>query len=147
MSLRTADFFLHAVKDSEEVTAIVDDRIYLPARPTVDENADTIPYMIVMPSNVTNNADTKDDGVEGDEDTANVSILCVARSHDELMDLCESVREACASAWEVGEDPQTPVEWNFSATDELYDPSKPCNYLTLNYQCITERIYYERSKS
>ena len=140
MSLRTADFFRRGVSASDDIAAIVGDRIYLPARPTIDENEDTIPYIIIMPGNVTNNAETKDDGVEGDEDTANVSILCVARSHDELMDLCELVREVCVFRWEYGEDPQTPVEWNFSASDEIYDPIKPCNYLTLNYQCITERV-------
>jgi len=139
MSLRTADFFCRAVSTSEEIAAIVGDRIYLPARPTIDENEDTIPYIIIMPGNVTNNAETKDDGVEGDEDTANVSLLCIARCHDELMNLCELVREVCSLRWEFGDDPQTPIEWNFSASEEQYDPIKPCNYLTLNYQCITKK--------
>ena len=140
MSLRTADFFSRAVSKSDDIAAIVDNRIFLPSRPIAAENEDTIPYIIIMPGNVSNNSDTKDNGVEGTEDNANVSILCVARSHDELMDLCELVREACVSAWEVGDDPQTPIEWNFSASDEMYEPIKPCNYLTLNYQCITERV-------
>lgn len=139
MSLRTADFFSRGLSLSEDIAAIVGDRIYLPARPTVDENEDTIPYIIIIPGSVTNNAETKDDGVEGDEDTANVSILCVARSHDELMNLCELVREVNSFRQEYGEDPQTPIDWNFSASEELYDPIKPCNYLTLNYQCITKK--------
>lgn len=138
MSLRTADFFSRALTRSNAVTAIVGDRIFLPARPTVDENEDTIPYIIIMPGAVTNTGITKDDMPEGDEDTANVGILCVAESHDRLTDLCEAVREACVSLWRetIGE-AHTPVEWQFSATDEQYDPTKPCNYVTLNYQCTT----------
>lgn len=140
MSLRTADFFRRGVSASDDIAAIVGDRIYLPARPTIDENEDTIPYIIIMPGTVTNNAETKDDGVEGSEDTSNVSILCVARSHDELMDLSELVREVCTLRWEYGEDPQTPIEWNFSTSEEQYDPIKPCNYLTLIYQCTTNKL-------
>ena len=139
MSLRTADFFRRGVSASDDIAAIVGDRIYLPARPTIDENEDAIPYIVIIPGDVINNAETKDDGVEGYEDTGDVSILCVARSHDELMDLCELVREVCAFRWEYGEDPQTPIGWNFSATIEQLDPTKPCNFLTLNYQCITKR--------
>ena len=139
MSLRTADFFSRGVSASEDIAAIVGDRIFLPARPTVDENEDTIPYIIIKPGPVTNNAETKDDGVEGNEDTADVSIICVARSHDELMNLCELVREICSLRWEFGDDPQAPIEWNFSASEELYDPIKPCNYLIINYQCITKK--------
>lgn len=140
MSLRTADFFSRALTRSNDVTAIVGDRIFLPARPTVDENEDTIPYVIIMPGAVTNTGFTKDNTPEGDEDTANVGILCVAESHNRLTDLCEAVREACISLWRetVGEE-LTPVEWQFTATDEQYDPAKPCNYMTLNYQCTTNR--------
>ena len=139
MSLRTADFFSRGLSASEDIAAIVGDRIFLPERPTVDENEDTIPYIIIKPGPVNNNAETKDDGVEGNEDTANVSIICVARSHDELMNLCELVREVNSFRWEYGEDPQTPIDWNFSASEELYDPIKPCNYLALYYQCITKK--------
>lgn len=137
MSIRTADFFSHALRASESVTAIVEDRIYLPARPTIDEEEDTIPYIIIEPEGVTNQPETKDNGVEGMEDNANVSILCVARSHDELMDLCDAVRDCCAAYWEEGEDPLAPIEWTFGASKEMYDPIKPCNFITLTYQCVT----------
>lgn len=140
MSLRTADFFSRALTTSEAVTAIVADRIFLPARPTIDEQQDTIPYIIIEPGGVTNISRTKDDSVEGDEDTATVSILCVAESHDRLMDLCEAVRNRCIEAWETGaDDPLTPVEWQFTASEEVYDPVKPCNFITLTYQCTINR--------
>lgn len=140
MSLRTADFFSRALIRSNAVTAIVADRIFLPARPTVDEKEDTIPYIIIEPGGVTNISRTKDDSVEGEEDTATVSILCVAESHDHLMDLCEAVRDRFIEAWEAGaDDPLTPVEWQFMASEEIYDPVKPCNFITLNYQCTTNR--------
>lgn len=137
MSLRTADFFIRALSASESVTAIVGDRIFIPARPTIDEQEDTIPYIIIEPGQVTNISATKDDMPEGREDSVNVSVLCVGRSHDELMDLCETVRSACIEAYQRNEDELTPVEWQFSASEELYDPTKPCNYMTLNYQCVT----------
>ena len=140
MSLRTADFFSRTLTASENVTAIVGDRIFLPARPTIDEQEDTIPYIIIEPGSLTNISRTKDDCVEGQEDTVNVSILCVAESHDRLMDLCEAVRDCCIEAWENGaNDPLTPVEWQFSASEEIYDHVKPCNFIRLIYQCTTNR--------
>ena len=140
MSLRTADFFSRAITRSNAVTSIVGDRIFLPARPTVDENEDTIPYIIIVPAGVTNTGFTKDDTPEGDEDTANVDILCVAESHDRLTDLCEAVREACVNLWrETVGDEHTPVGWQFSTTEEIYEKAKPCNYLILTYQCTTNR--------
>lgn len=138
MSLRTADFFSRALTASEDVTTIVGDRIFLPARPTIDEQEDTIPYIIIEPGGTTNISRTKDDSVEGQEDSVSVSILCVAESHDRLMDLCEAVRDCCIEAWEAGaNDPLTPVEWQFSASEEIYDPVKPCNFIRLIYQCTT----------
>jgi hypothetical protein len=140
MSLRTADFFSRALTASEDVTAIVGDRIFLPARPTIDEQEDTIPYIIIEPGSLTNISRTKDDSVEGQEDSVNVSILCVAESHDRLMDLCEAVRDCCIEAWEAGaNDPLTPVEWQFSTSEEIYDQVKPCNFITLVYQCTSNR--------
>jgi hypothetical protein len=62
----------------------------------------------------------------------------VAESHDRLMDLCEAVRDCCIEAWEAGaNDPLTPVEWQFSTSEEIYDPVKPCNFITLVYQCTS----------
>ena len=139
MSLRTADFFSRALATSAAVTAIVGDRIFLPARPTIDEEQDTIPYIIIEPGGVTNDEDTKDDDVEGSEDVMSVSILCVAGSHDILIDLCEAARARCIEAWRIDDDPDCPIQWSFSASEEFYDPVKPCNYLTLSYQCTTKR--------
>lgn len=139
MSLRTSDFFSRTLSASKAVTDIVADRIFLPARPTIDEDEDKIPYVIIEPGALQNTSQTKDSSVEGEEDSVTVSILCVAESHDKLMDLCEAVREECISAWEAGTDEDVPVEWTFSASEENYDPVKPCNYMRLNYQCITNR--------
>lgn len=138
MSLRTADFFYKAISTSDEVVAIADERIFLPARPTIDEQQDTIPYIIIEPGTVTNGGFTKDNTPEGREDNATVSVLCVAESHDRLMDLCEAVRDSCVTYWQTHrDDPTTPVEWQFTASEEVYDYTKPCNYLTLTYQCTT----------
>ena len=139
MSLRTANFFSRALAVSKDVTDIVGDRIFLPARPTIDEDEDTVPYIIIEPGSLTNDEETKDDDVEGREDIMTVSILCVAGSHDILIDLCETVRARCIEAWRIGDDPDCPIQWSFSASEENYDPVKPCNYLILSYQCTTKR--------
>lgn len=140
MSLRTADFFYRAVRTSEDVTAIVSDRVFIPARPTVDEMEDKIPYIIIEPGQVTNIVATKDDAPEGQEDSVTVRILCVAENHDALIDLCETVRERCADYWNEHRDAtDAPFEWSFSASDEMLDQDKPCNYITMTYQCQTNR--------
>ena len=137
MSLLTDKFFYNALVASEDITAMVDDRIYNPARSNTEEDEDRIPYIIVKFDGLQNNSETKDDGVEGDEDMVNISILCVSGDCDSLGDLTEAVRQQCKIYWEAGTDEQTPIDWNFSASEVEYDPDKPCCYQLLRYNCTT----------
>jgi hypothetical protein len=140
MSLLTDKFFYSALTQSEDVTAIVDDRIFNPARTTVDEDEDKIPYIIITFEGLQNNADTKDDGVEGDEDRVTVNILCVHEDCDALGDMTELVRQTLCDYWDTHRcDPLTPITWQFSASRVEYDPDKPCCYQTLIYQCDTNK--------
>ena len=140
MSLQTDKFFYSALTQSEDVTAIVDDRIFNPARPTVDEDEDKIPYIIITFDGLQNNADTKDDGVEGDEDRVTVGILCVHEDCDALGDMTELVRQTLCDYWDTHrDDPLTPISWQFSAGRVDYDPDKPCCYQLLTYQCDTNK--------
>lgn len=136
MSLKSDKFFFRALRSSAEIAQFVDGRIFNPARPTIDENQDRIPYIIVMFENLTNTALTKD-AIEGYEDTVNISILCVAEDRDSLGELSDAVRSCCREYWEDNDDEERPIDWQFSAGGVQYDPMKPCCFQTLHYQCST----------
>lgn len=139
MSLKTDIFFHNALQASEAVLSAVGDRIFNTARPTIDEDEDKIPYIIIAFDGLQNNADTKDDGVEGTEDRVTVSILCVTGNRQRLATLAENVRKTCIDYWNDHQDEElTPIEWQFSASQVQYDPDKPCCYQILTYQCITK---------
>jgi len=138
MSLLTDQFFFNALTASEAITEMVGDRIFNPYRPTVDENEDKIPYIVLRFAGLQNSLDTKDSGVEGDEDKVTIEILCVSESCDSLGELTEAVRQQCASYWDAHRDEElTPLDWTFSAEEVGYDQDKPCCYQWLIYQCDT----------
>ena len=134
MSGLAADkFFFDALKASADIMGRVDGRIFNPARPTIDEEEDRVPYIIIDLESVANDGTTKDD-VESDSDTATVSVLCVENDRDSLASLTQAVRNQCrAYLTAVGD--AVIVDWQFSATEVGYDPMKPCCYQTLRYQC------------
>ena len=140
MSLLTDKFFYNALTSSQDVMDMVDDRIFNPARSTVDEMEDKIPYLVVTFDGLQNDLETKDEGVEGDEDKVTVGILCVAGDCDSLGALTELVRETCAAYWDTHRsDKLTPIDWAFSASSVLYDADKPCCVQQLIYQCDTHK--------
>lgn len=140
MSLQTDKFFYQALTQSQRVTDIVDDRIFNPARPTIDEDEDKIPYIIVTFDGLQNNAETKDNGVEGDEDRVTIGVMCCAENCDALGELTELVRETMCEYWEENRDEElTPIDWQFSAGQVFYDTDKPCCYQQLTYQCETKK--------
>ena len=139
MSLLTDKFFFNALTASDTITAAVGDRIFNPARTTVDEDEDKIPYIIVSFDGLTNNLMTKDEGVEGSEDRVTIGILCVSGDCDSLGTLTEAVRSQCIAYWEANTDEHTPTGWQFTAGEVNYDPDKPCCYQRLVYQCETSK--------
>lgn len=139
MSLLTDKFFNNALNASDDIVEMVDGRIFNPARSTVDEEEDKIPYIIIMFEGLQNMTETKDESVEGDEDNVTVSILCVSNSCDSLGEMTEAVRQQCVSYWESEDDEYRPIDWTLSASRVEYDPEKPCCYQTLTYQCRTNK--------
>ena len=139
MGLLTDKFFYHALSSSDDIMAVVGDRIFNPARSAADEYEDKIPYLVVTFDGLQNDLMTKDSSVEGDEDKVTVSILCVSGNCDSLGELTEAVRERCIDYWETGDDEQKPLGWRFSASEVIYDQDKPCCFQYLTYQCDTER--------
>ena len=140
MSLITDKFFYNAIATSEDVTAIVGDRIFNPARDSAAEEEDRIPYVIITFEGLTNDQSTKDDDTEGSEDKVTIGILVVAADCDKLGDLAEAIRKRCREYREANQDDLlTPIGWQFSSSDVAYDPDKPCCFQTLTYQCDTNR--------
>lgn len=139
MSLTADTFFYEAITDDQELVGMVENRVFNPARPTVDEEEDAIPYIIISMDGGQNDSETKDD-VEGWTDGVTVSILCVATDRDALGDIAEKVRLQVREYFKEheGED-GTPNDWQFSFSAVAYDPDKPCCYQTLSYQCDTDR--------
>lgn len=143
MSLRTDQFFYNALRANEDIIDEVDGRIFNPARSTVDENEDRVPYIVITFDGLTNDASTKDD-VEGDTDTVNVGILCVADDREALAELTEAVRTQCREYLASVEDNPSatdydlaPYDWTFTADPVQYDELKPCVFQQLHYQCST----------
>lgn len=146
MSLRTDQFFYSALSSSPAITDKVQDRIFNPARTTVDENEDRIPYLIITMDGVTNDESTKDD-VEGQTDTVEIGVLCVADDRESLADLTEAVRMQMVSYLHQAEEGQevddaelAPYDWSFSASAVMYDEMKPCVYQSLRYVCGTRNF-------
>jgi len=139
MSLIADIFFYNALMADNELVSMVDGRIFNPARPTVDEEEDQVPYIIISLDGGQNESETKDD-VEGLTDNVNVSILCVANDRDALGTITEAVRKQVREYFHEQEDEEgTPNDWQFSFSQVAYDPDKPCCFQTLSYQCDTFR--------
>lgn len=141
MSLATDKFFFNALAASDDIEDVVDGRIFNPARSTADEDEDKVPYIIITLDSVQNIVDTKDNELEGEDDTVQVSILCVADDRESLAELTEMVRTQCREYWEGAgaSDTEAPEWWTFSASGVYYDDMKPCTYQTLTYNCETKR--------
>lgn len=145
MSLRTDQFFFNAIRANTSLWNQVGGRVFNPDRSTVDEKADRIPYLIIHMDGVRNDIGSKDD-VEGDTDTVQIGILCVASDRDKLATLTEAVRRQCITyLHQVEEDPTAsdrplaPTDWEFTAEAVNYDEKKPCVWQQLNYKCDTNR--------
>ena len=137
MSGLAADkFFFDALRDSADINGRVEGRIFNPARATIDEEEDRIPYIIITLDSVTNDGQTKDSDVEGDEDVATVSVLCVDSDRDRLASLTQAVRNQCRAYLAATPEADRYIyEWQFTASEVGYDPMKPCCYQTLRHQC------------
>lgn len=143
MSLYLGKYFVEALRSSEEITELIDGRLFPVARSTEDDLLDKIPYIIMMPSGITAGETCKDDYAEGDEDQAQVNLLVCAQTYDSLVTLTQLVRDTIHEAYEgdlADEDwPFVFDGYEFSADAVQYDPTKPCYYQTLRYNCTTTK--------
>ena len=141
MALNSDIHFFDALKSSEDVVALVENRIYNTAVPYPDEELDkvAVPYIVIAHDGVTNGQGDKDYPNEGDEDIENVSVLVVASSRDKEALLARMVRSVLRSAFEGGEYADV-LDYTFSAEAVQMDVYKPCVYQTLRYTLTTKNI-------
>ncbi len=147
MSLLTLKVFINALETSDDVTALVDDRIYPIDFAGSDEEFDKLPlpYIIVGYSGPNNTPDNKDALWEGNTDQEQVHVLFVARDIDQLADLEDKSRRAVTDYFGSLE----PSDPNFNLLPDngisvqgdevMFNPWKPDFSHTLTYQCEQQR--------
>ena len=135
MGLSTDSIFITALRASQELTQAVGGRIYGTAIPLPDEDADNVPppYLIVTFDGLTNDAATKDDPYESDNDQVNIGIEITAKNRSALAALASAVRSTIHSY--MLEQTTDIEDYQFSAEAVQYDQYKPCYWQTLRYQC------------
>lgn len=137
-------FFFKAIDENAAIHAVVENRIFNPARNQAEEEEDKIPYLVLWFGGAQSDYDTKDDGTLRPIERGTVNILVVAEDADTTTELAELVHSAIEEAFE---DPDFPEDdWNFEIDDcepevsEMeMDPMKPCCFLTLTYKCQTSK--------
>lgn len=151
MSMQTDRIFIAALAADAGINADVAGRIYSTAIPMPDEEAENVPlpYIIVTFDGMENDEKTKDDIYEGAEDKVKIGVMVVARTRDALAALVEKVRTAIPTFFTEYESPEDeeeedlsdliPGDYTLTAGAVSYDADKPCYWLQLNYDCITNK--------
>lgn len=127
--------FYESLSQDAYIKALTDGRIFNPARPVIDEEDDKIPYIIITNDGGSNQEESKDCELEGTRDNVTISVLCVASDRKKLADLIQKVRDVIRIS---AEDWPRLLQYSLSAGSVQFDPSKPCQYQTLTYQCEIE---------
>ena len=147
--------FINALEASEDVTALVDDRIFPIAFTGSDDEFLNLPtpYIIVGYTGPNNSPETKDSVWEGVKDNEHVHVLFVGSDIDQLADIEQRGRQAIIDYFS-----------SLQPTDENYgilpdngltvqgdlvdcDPYKPSFYHQLTYQCETNAGCNEQEES
>ena len=140
MGLQTDRVFVAAIQADGGLTAMLAaGDVYNTAIALPDEDAENadLPYAIVCFDGAENNAQSKDDPYEGAWDKVRVSVEVAAKTRPELAEIAERIRRATHDYFAKNE---TEVEgYDFSASEVVYDPDKPCYWQTLHYSCETAR--------
>ena len=134
-SLATDKIFIAAIKADTQLMAQIGGRLYPTAIPLPDESVDNVPvpYVIVTFDGLTNDAATKDDPYESDNDVVNIGIEITAKNRAALAALASAVRSTIHSY--MLEQTSDIEDYQFSAEAVQYDQFKPCFWQTLRYQC------------
>lgn len=140
MGLIADKFFYKALKSDEDIMAMTSGRIFNTARTTEDERQDRIPYVVIMHMGMNNDAESKESW-EGEYDTETVEILVVAETREDMAVLTTLIRRAVKTyreaVYQEGDDDDAPIDYHPSAGPLMYDPQKPCFYVTMRYECTT----------
>jgi len=140
MSLITDLFFYNALKADDDIMEETEGRIFNTARNEEDENEDKLPYIIITYDGMQNDQGTKDSTGESDIDRDTISVLCVAEDREDLADLMEMVRPCIKDAMEDQDATEQGFiidDYSLTASAIECDPSRPCHFQTLTYQCET----------
>ena len=151
MSLQADLIFVRALQQSQEVTALVDDRIYMTAipRPEKEVANEPLPYIIVTFDGIQPQEQTKDDDYDCDYDSVQIGILLTATTRPRLADLAQKVRKAikdyfemlaAADPYDLPDDdaemlPLLPTSAQVAGGQVEWDEDKPCYWLVLQYAC------------
>lgn len=138
------DLFFHAALDANaSLIESLGGRVFNTARPETDEETDAIPYVIITYDGGGASDNSKDEYI-ATLDTATVSVLIVATDRNALADISQQIHDTIVSALEDNTIWDS-YSWPFvidscveSAGAVQYDPSKPCFFQTLTYQCNTD---------
>lgn len=148
--LNVDKLFIAALNQSNDVTDMVSDRIFDPARPEKDDLEDKIPYIIVTYDGGSSDGGYKDTTL-APLNQATVSVLCVAATRAALATLTESAYAAIEDAL-YDDSIYSDKDWRFyiedctpSASAVQMDELKPCYFQTLTYQCSTTNREYEQT--
>ena len=149
MSLTLSKAFIAALRTNDELMrqlgaklkdgTLQGARLFTVARPTVDEEKDKIPYIIIMPQGI--NSDGSEDDYE-ETDTCVINLLVVASefatgSTPGLVDLAEEVRTTIREHLSDYEGVEI-NDYTFAASEVQYDDKKPCYWQILTYTVNTQ---------
>ena len=101
--------------------------------PTEDDNT-PLPYIVISEEPSQNDAGTKDDIWESEDDRVQASVQISAVSPKEVKRLTRLCRKAIAN-YIASMPGEKPYLISLTADGTAWDWTKPCYYKTLNYQC------------
>lgn len=145
MSLKTDLFFARACR-RQSIIDTTHNRIFNTGRDEISEEEDKIPYIIITNDGTRNDVESKDDKPESEYDSDTVSVLVVSDTRSHLAELVEEVRTSvCDDVADMDEEMGRNFgfiiqDYTFTAGPVEYDPSKPCFFQTLTYNCETYNI-------
>lgn len=146
MSLVTDKFFAKALRESEELDALLDGRIFNTVDDEINRDSAAIPSIFIFNQGTTNDQGTKDEPYESDTDRDNIMLGISAKTREELGEIATLVRQViretaidttCSEWTDLG---FTIFDYTFTASGVTWDDMKPCYWQELNYQCETDNL-------
>lgn len=145
MSLKTDLFFARSCRRLS-IMETTEGRVFNTGRDEISEEEDKIPYIIITNDGTQNQEESKDAEVETAYDNDTVSVLIVSDTRSHLAELAEEVRNSVRDDVEDMDEEMAKEfgfmieDYSFTASPVEYDPSKPCFFQTLTYQCETQNL-------